>query len=191
MRDCVFISPFLGAELLLEEVRVENDSRPEQISKVGWLARFFSGQVLGKKRHILFDHQGDERAGGPYQTALLLNYLVRVSATVHVMVNNSPYFAAKVALLPVQNVVVDQGHLFNCLGVRELRSELIVKVQIVLTYLAIRKVLCDLKVGEEVCAIAVDDGHPLLAQFLLVVKCKHKRADSRIDIATCVSYDDS
>ena len=107
------------------------------------------------------------------------------------MVDDAPYFAAKIALLPVQNVVVDQCHLFNCLGVGELRSEFIVEVQIALANLAVRKVLCDLKIGEEVCSIAVDDGHPLLAQFLLVIKCEYKRAYGRIYVATSVAHDNS
>ena len=150
-----------------------------------------SGQILGKQGLVLFDHQGNERAGRPYQAALLLDQLLCIRATVNVMVDDTPYFAAKIALLPVQNVVVDQCHLFDCLSVGELRSELIVEVQIVLADLAVRKVLCDLKVGVEVCSIAVDDGHPLLAQFLLVIKCEYKRAYGRIDVATSVAHDDS
>ena len=159
MSDCVLVSPFLGAKLLLEVVRVKHDRRSEQVGKVGWLAGLLPGQILSKQGLVLFYHQGNERAGRPYQAALLLDQLICIRATVNVMVNYAPHFAAKIALLPVQDVVVDQCHLFNCLSVRELRSELIVEVQIILTDLAVRKVLCDLKVGEEVCSIAVDDGH--------------------------------
>ena len=163
MRDCVFVSPFLGAELLLEVVRVKYDCRSEQVGKVGRLASLLPGQVLSKQSLVLFDHKSDKRAGRSYQAALLLNYLVSVSATVDMMVDNTSYFAAKIALLPVQNVVVDQCHLFDCVGVRELGSKFVVEVQIILTDLAICKVFCYLKMGEEVCTIAVDDGHPLLA----------------------------
>lgn len=57
---CVLICPFLGAELLLEEVRVEDDCGTEEVRKVGWLASLRSDQVLSKHSLIFLDHQGDQ-----------------------------------------------------------------------------------------------------------------------------------
>lgn len=74
---------------------------------------------------------------------LLLYKLVRVCSAIHVMIYDASHLAREVTLLPVQHIMINQGHLFNLLsGVRELRSELIVEIQIVLTDLAIFKMFC-------------------------------------------------
>ena len=135
MRGHVLFCPFLGAELLLEEVGVEYDGSSEQVGEVRGLASLLSGQIFGEQLLVLLEHQCDKRASRANQAALLLNKLVCVCATVHMMVNDSSHLASQVTLLSIQLVMVYQCHLVNDLLhslVRVLRPELIVKVQIVL-----------------------------------------------------------
>ena len=94
------------------------------------------------------------------------------------MVDNAGNFRTHIALLCVQNVVIDKSHIFDFASVRELSSELIVEVKVIQTDLAILQMSCDLQVAEEVSFVAVDNWNPLLAQLLLVVECKHKCTDS-------------
>ena len=59
------------------------------------------------------------------------------------MVDYSSHLAGKVVLIRIQNVVIDQSHVCDGVGGWELRTEFIVEVQLVLTDLAILKVLND------------------------------------------------
>ena len=49
----VLFCPFLGAELLLEEVGVENDCCSEQISEIRGLTFILSGQILCEQLLVL------------------------------------------------------------------------------------------------------------------------------------------
>ena len=189
MRGHVLFCPFLGAELLLEEVGVEYDGSTEQVGEVRGLASLLSRQIFGKKLLVLLEHQGDKRAGRTHQTALFLNKLVCVCTTVHVMVNDSSHLASKVTLLSIQHVMVYQCHLVNDLHrVWILRSELIIKVQIVLTYLAILQMFRYFQITVKVCLVAVDDGDPLLVEFALIIVGQHDGTNGRVNVTTCVAH---
>jgi len=93
------------------------------------------------------------------------------------VINNSFDFASHIALLVVQDVVIDEGHLVERVSGGELRSELVVEVEIILTDLTVFKVRRDLQVAVEVCPVAVDDWDPLLTEHLLVVEGKDEGSD--------------
>lgn len=59
------------------------------------------------------------------------------------MVDYSSHLAGKVVLIRIQNVVIDQSHVCDGVGGWELRTELVVEVQLVLTDLAVLEVLND------------------------------------------------
>ena len=94
---------------------------------------------------------------------MLFNKLIRVRSTVDMMVDHTSNFTAEITLIVVQNVVVDQSHVSDGVGGRELGPEFVIKVHIILTDLAILQVSRDLQIAEKVRLIAIDDGHPLLA----------------------------
>lgn len=94
------------------------------------------------------------------------------------MINNSFDFASHIALIRVQDVVIYEGHLIDRVSGRELRSELVVEVKVILTDLTIVKMRRDFQVAEEVCSVAVNDWDPLLAEYLLVVEGKGEGSDS-------------
>ena len=79
------------------------------------------------------------------------------------MVDHTGHFTAEITLIVVQNVVVDQSHVSDGVGGGELGPEFVIKVQIILTDLAVLQVSRDLQIAEKVRLIAIDDGHPLLA----------------------------
>ena len=85
---------------------------------------------------------------------------------------------AKISLVSVEDVMVNQCHFIDRVSGRILCSELIVEIQLFLTDLALLKMCRDLQVAEEIGAVAVDDGDPLLAELLLVVECKDESSDS-------------
>ena len=94
------------------------------------------------------------------------------------VVDNTFDLTAHIALASIENVVIDQGHLFDRISRRKLRPELIVKVQVFEADLTVGKVFHDLCFTVEVCAITVDHWNPLLAQLLLVVEGKCECSDS-------------
>ena len=59
------------------------------------------------------------------------------------MVDYSSHLAGKVVLIRIQNVVIDQSHICDRVGGWELRTELVVEVQFVMTDLAVFEVLND------------------------------------------------
>ena len=107
------------------------------------------------------------------------------------MIDDAFDFRSQISLTHVEDIVINQGNLFNILSRWVLLPELIVEVELALVDLAVFEVQNDLEVAEEVGAVAVDDWYPLLVELLGVVVSKADGSNSRVDITARVAHDDA
>ena len=71
---------------------------------------------------------------------MLLDELVSIGAAINVMINDTFDFRSQISLTHVEDIVIDQGNLFNILSRWVLLPELIVEVELVLVDLAVFEV---------------------------------------------------
>ena len=93
------------------------------------------------------------------------------------MVDDALDLASHVALIDVEDIVIDQCHFFHDICRWVLSPELVIEVEFVLTDLAVLQVLRDLQVAEEIRAVAIDHWYPLLALLGLIVESEYEGAD--------------
>ena len=107
------------------------------------------------------------------------------------MIDDASNFRSHIGLPHVEDIVIDQGNLFNSISRWVLLPELIVEVELALVDVAVFEVQNDLEVAVEVGAVAVDDRDPLLVELFGVVVSKADGSDSRVNITACVAHDDA